>query len=135
MLVIDENLPASQRHWLRKWRIPFRAVGVEIAAHGTADENLIPVLHTLAQPMFFTLDQHFFRADWAHDSYRLAWLDVPECEAADNIRRFLRHPTFDTQSKRLGVVARISRAEVRFWRKGQHRLQKVMFGNRRSRFA
>jgi len=38
MLVIDENLPASQRRLLRKWRIHFRAVGVEIAAPGTQDE-------------------------------------------------------------------------------------------------
>ena len=125
MLVIDENLPASQRQWLRKRRIHFRAIGVDIVASGTRDENLIVVLHTLAQPMFFTLDRHFFRADWAHDSYGLAWLDVADGEAAAFIRRFLQHPTFDTQSKRLGVVARVSAAGMRFWRKGQPRLQGV----------
>ena len=30
MLVLDENLPASQRQLLRKWRIRVRAVGVDI---------------------------------------------------------------------------------------------------------
>jgi hypothetical protein len=125
MLVIDENLPASQRRLLRKWRIHFRAVGVDIAAPGTQDENLIPVLHQLAGPMFFTLDRHFFRADWAHASYGLAWLDVADDEAAQFIRRFLRHPAFDTQSKRLGVVGRVGAAGVRFWRKGQPHLQRL----------
>jgi hypothetical protein len=32
MLVLDENLPAGQPLWLRKWRIHFRVVGVEVAA-------------------------------------------------------------------------------------------------------
>jgi hypothetical protein len=110
---------------LRKWRIHFRAIGVDIAAPGTQDENLIPVLQRLAEPMFFTLDRHFFRADWAHADYGLAWLDVADSEAAEFIRRFLRHPEFGTQSKRLGVVARVGAAGVRFWRKGQPHLQRV----------
>ena len=125
MLVIDENLPASQRQLLRKWRLHFRAVGIDIAAPGMQDENLIPVLRKLAEPMFFTLDQHFFRADWVHASYGLAWLDVADNEAAEFIRRFLRHPAFDTQFNRLGVVARVGAAGVRFWRKGQPHLQRV----------
>jgi hypothetical protein len=45
MLVLDENLPAGQRSLLRKWRIRFRVVGAEIAASGTLDPNLIPILH------------------------------------------------------------------------------------------
>jgi len=119
MLVLDGNLPASQRQLLRKWRIRFRAVGVDIATSGTQDLDLIPILHTLAKPTFFTLDRHFFRADWAHASYGLVWLDVNDGEAAEDIRLFLRHLAFDTKSKRLGVVARIGTTDVRFWRKGQ----------------
>jgi hypothetical protein len=41
MLVLDENLPEGQRLWLRKWRIRFRAVGIEVASSGTKDSNLI----------------------------------------------------------------------------------------------
>jgi hypothetical protein len=125
MLVIDENLPASQRRLLLKWRIHFRAIGVDIAALGTQDENLIPVLHKLTEPTFLTLDRHFFRANWIHAGYGLAWLDVSDTEAAEFIRRFLRHPEFDTQTKRLGVVARVGADSVRFWRKGQSHLQTV----------
>jgi hypothetical protein len=125
MLVIDENLPASQRQLLRKWRIRFRAVGVDVATPGTQDLDLVPILHTLAKPTLFTLDRHFFRADWAHVSYGLVWLDVNDSEAAEYIRRFLRHPAFDTKSKRLGVVARVGATDIHFWRKGQSHLRIV----------
>ena len=129
MLVIDENLPASQRQLLRKWRIRFRAIGVDVALPGTQDENLIPVLHKLPEPMFFTLDRHFFRADWAHASYGLAWLDVADNRAAEFIRRFLQSSAFATQSKRMGVVAHVDAVGVRYWRKGQPRLQRVAWIN------
>src|SRR6267154_387312 len=98
MLVLDENLPAGQQQLLRKWRIHFRTVGVDLAASGTDDENLIPVLHRLPQPTFFSLDRDFYRPDWAHADYGLVWLDIKARQAADIIRRFLKHPTFDTQS-------------------------------------
>jgi hypothetical protein len=116
MLVLDENLPAGQRRLLRSWRIRFRAIGEEIAFSGAKDENLIPVLHKLPQPTFFTLDRDFFRRDWAHANYALVWLDVRRREAAGFIRRFLRHPSFDTQAKRRGVVARVHAGGVIWWR-------------------
>ncbi len=50
MLVLDENLPADQRQLLRKRRIRIRCVGVELAAFGDDDENLIPLLHRLPRP-------------------------------------------------------------------------------------
>jgi hypothetical protein len=50
MLVLDENLPASQRLLLRKWRIRFRVIGIDVANRGTDDENLLPLLHQLPRP-------------------------------------------------------------------------------------
>lgn len=116
MLVLDENLSAGQQLWLRKWRIRFRMVGAEIAAAGDQDENLIPALHRLAQPTFFTLDRDFYRPTLAHSGYCLVWLDVRGRLAAEFIRRFLRHSRFDTQAKRLGLVVRIHDLGVHFWR-------------------
>lgn len=116
MLVLDENLPADQRLLLRKWGIRFRAVGVEVADSGAEDENLIPSLHKLSRPTFFTLDRNFYRADWVHLGYCLVWLDVRRGEAAEFIRRFLRHPQFDTQAKRMGVVARVHPGGLVCWR-------------------
>ena len=56
----------------------------------------------LARPTFFTLDGHFYRWDWAPAVYCLVWLDVRRREAAEVTQRFLRHPAFDTQPKRMG---------------------------------
>ena len=125
MLVLDENLPASQRLLLRKWRIRFRAIGVDVAVSGTEDENLIPALHRLPQPTFFSLDGDFYRRDWLHSDYCLVWLDVRRREAAEFIRRFLRHPTFRTQAKRMGVVARAHANGVTFWRARQAAAESV----------
>lgn len=116
MLVLDENLPAAQRLLLRKWGIRFRAVGVEVADSGAEDEDLIPVLHKLSRPTFFTLDRDFYRAEWVHPGHCLAWLDVRRREAAEFIRRFLRHPEFDTRAKRMGIVARVHPGGVVYWR-------------------
>ena len=115
MLVLDENLPEAQCQRLLKWRIRFRIIGVEIASWGTLDENLIPVLHRLPNPTFFSLDRDFYRRVWRHASYGLVWLDVRDDHAADFIRRFLRHPAFDTQAKRMGIVARVHAAGVTYW--------------------
>jgi hypothetical protein len=125
MLVLDENLPAGQQRLLRKWRMRFRCVGVEVAAFGDDDENLIPLLHRLPRPTFFTLDRDFFRVDWAHERYCLVWLNVADDYAAEFIRRFLRHSTFDTRAKRMGVVARVHAHGVIFWRVGRRLPQSV----------
>jgi hypothetical protein len=119
MLVLDENLPESQRLLLRDWRFHFRVVGVEIAWIGAKDENLIPILGGLPRPTFFSLDRDFYRPAWAHTAYCLVWLDVRGNTAADFTRRFLRHSAFDTQAKRMGKVVRVHANEVTFWRVGK----------------
>ena len=125
MLVLDENLPADQRQWLRKWRIHFRVIGVDVAEWGTDDENLIPVLHRLAQPTFFSLDRDFYRPDWVHAHYALVWLDVTDDRAAEFVRRFLRHPAFNTRAKRMGIVARVHADGVHYWLAGKRSPQSV----------
>jgi hypothetical protein len=123
MLVLDENLPAAQRLLLLRWRIHFRVVGLDLAAWGTDDENLIPALRRLPQPTFFSLDRDFCRRDWAHASYSLVWLDVADDRAAEFIRRFLRHPAFDTQAKRMGTVARVHADGLSYWRVAESALK------------
>jgi hypothetical protein len=115
MLVLDENLPAAQRQLLRKWRIRFRFVGLDVSSSGAGDEDLLPLLHALPHPTFCTLDRHFYRRDWVHPNYCLVWLDVRPREAAEFIRRFLRHAAFDTQLKRMDTVARVHANGVTCW--------------------
>ena len=118
MLVVDENLPARQRQLLRDWRIRFRVIGVDVAAWGTKDEHLLPVLHRLAQPTFCTLDGDFYRPDWAHSAYCLVWLNVRGRQAAEFLRRFLKHPAFGSQAQRMGTVARVHAEGISYWRVG-----------------
>jgi hypothetical protein len=128
MNVLDESIVAQQCKQLRKWRIPFRQIGADLSTYGTTDENLIPLLHRLPQPTFFSHDGDFFKASLCHAHYALIYLDVADTEEAQFIRRFLRHPAFNTQAKRLGIVACVRSAGVRFWRKGQTGLQRVEWG-------
>jgi len=116
--LLDENIRDDQRALLRTWRIPFRQVGREISHSGVEDENLIPLLHRLHRATFFTQDEDFFKRRLCHDAYGLVHLDVKDAQVALYIRRFLKHPAFDTQTRRMRIVARIHVAGVRFWRKG-----------------
>ena len=43
-------------------------------------------------------------------------MHVGQNEAAVFVRRFLRHPNFNTQLKRMGCVVRVSHAGLTFWR-------------------
>ncbi len=123
MNVLDENIASQQCAKLRAWRIPFRQIGRHLSEKGALDENLIPLLHRLPQPTFFTHDKDFFRTALCHSHYAVVYLDVSDAAAAEFIRRFLRHPLFDTTAKRLGVVARVQISDVQFWKKGRQRLQ------------
>lgn len=125
MNLLDENVVAQQCEQLRKWRILFRQIGRDLSTHGTLDENLIPILHDLAQPTFFTQDEDFFKPALCHAHYALVYIDVIDTRTAEFIRYFLKHPAFNTQARRMGIVARVSAGGVQFWRKGQSRLQTV----------
>jgi hypothetical protein len=128
MNVLDENLAVQQCDQLRAWRIPFRQIGRHLSAHGTLDENLIPLLHRLPQPTFFTHDRDFFRAAFGHAHYAVVHLDVSDAVAAEYIRRFLRHPVFDTAAKRMGIVAQVQTGGVQFWKKAGPGLRFVEWG-------
>jgi len=125
MNVLDENIVAEQRELLRRWRIPFRRIGEHLAVFGALDENLIPVLHRLPQPTFFTSYEDFFEPTLCHANYALVYLDVDDRQTAAFLRRFLRHSAFNTRAKRLGIVARVHADGVQFWRNGISGLQTV----------
>jgi hypothetical protein len=77
------------------------------SAEDADDADIIPLLHRLAQPTFFTHDVDFFERGLCHRNYALIWLDLSPIDAARYIRAFLRHPEFDTNAKRLGKVIRV----------------------------
>ena len=58
----------------------------------------------------------FYDYQLCHAGYCVACLAVGQYETASFIRRFLRHPVFDTQSKRRGTVVRVSHTGMKVWR-------------------
>jgi hypothetical protein len=122
MLLIDENISELEVARLRKWGIRVRLVGEDVAKIGTTDENVLTALLQLKRPVLFTQDADFFRRRLLHVRYGLVWLDFKPSDVAAQIRRFLKHPQFDTQAKRLGLVARVHPDGVQCWRLGLQRV-------------
>ncbi len=105
MNVIDENIIQSQRDRLTKLKIHYRQIGFEVGSRGMKDHNdIIPLLHSLRRPTFFTRDQDYYDPELRHQNYCLVYLDVGPDEADEFIRRFLRHPSFRTQAEQMGNV-------------------------------
>jgi hypothetical protein len=124
--ILDENIIAPERERLRAWRIHFRRIGVEVGRFGIQDrEEIIPRLHHLRRPTFFTGDHDFYHPRLRHPGYRLVYLDVDFDETADFIRRFLRHPAFRTQAQRMGKVARVRHSGITYWQIG-HAVEHVI---------
>lgn len=120
MNVLDENIDIVQRERLRAGRIHFRHIGTSAGWPGMKDRNeIIPFLHTLRRPTFLTRDKDFYLAELRHAGYCLVFLDVAYKDAADYIRRFLRHPAFRTQAQRMGKVIRVRPTGLSWWEMGR----------------
>jgi hypothetical protein len=114
--ILDEDISVPECERLRVYKIHFRQIGVEIGRSGMKDrEEILPLLHRLKRPTFFTLDHGFYHPTLLHQGYCLVFLDIWEDEVAAYIRRFLRHATFRTQAQRMGKVVRVYRNGVSYW--------------------
>jgi hypothetical protein len=116
MIILDENFPDSQRQLLQGWRISFKQVGFEIGREGLKDDEIIPLLHQLNKPTFFTLDDDFFKRQLCHEQYCLVYVDVAQYESAAFIRRTLKHQEFNTKARRMGNVVRVSHKGLTIWK-------------------
>ncbi len=114
MIIIDENLPEWESSQLRDWGIRVRVVGLEVARLGIKDDQIIPLLRRLRGATFFTLDEDFFDRRLCHARYCLVWLDMAAKFSALHIRRFLKHPSFDTEAKRMRKVVRVRPNGIEF---------------------
>jgi hypothetical protein len=114
--ILDENILESQYQTLRSWRIRVRQIGRDVGRKGMKDDELIPFLLDQRRPTFFTRDLGFYERKLCHSYYCLVCLAVGQYEAATFVRRLLRHPEFNAQAKRMGVVVRVSSAGLQAWR-------------------
>ncbi len=115
MNILDENIPESQRQLLRGWRIQVRQIGHEIGNRGMKDEAIISHLHQFRSVTFFTRDLGFYDNRLCHPNYCLVCLAAGKYEVASFIRRFLRHAAFNTSTKRMGKVIKITHIGMRIW--------------------
>lgn len=116
MNILDEDISAPECARLRTYKLHFRQIGGVIGNSGMKDrEEILPLLHRLKHPTFFTLDHGFYHPTLLHQRYCLVFLDVWDDEAAEYIRRFLRHSEFRTQTQRMGKIARVRHRSVSYW--------------------
>jgi hypothetical protein len=120
MNILDENIPEGQESILRKKRIPHKQIGVDVGRKGMHDDELIPLLHQLGRPTFFTLDSDFYDRSLCHKGYCLVYLDVKDEKVADSIRLLLRHPELNTKGKRMGCVIRVMPKRLAVWRTNEN---------------
>ena|SRR2546423_409997 len=123
MNLLDENIRHDQGQTLRKWRIPFRFLIYDLARAGIQYPDIIPLLHRGKNPTLFTHDKDFFRRTLSHPGYCLVWLDLYDGDAALFVRRFLRHPEFNSHAKRMGKVVRLHPERITFWKSNARPLQ------------
>lgn len=115
MNILDENIPDSQRVLLRTRRIALRQIGLDLGRKGMKDDEIVPLLHQLDRPTFFTLDGDFYDPRLCHEGYCLVHLDVEEEMAADYVRRLLRYRELNTKAKRMGCVIRVLPTGLALW--------------------
>jgi hypothetical protein len=107
MIVLDENIRAPQEDLLRAGGIASRKIGADLMSKGASDSDIIPLLHGLKQPTFFTHDIDFWNSDLLHSNYCIVHLAVKPRDAASYIRRLVQYPRFSTAAKRLGKVIQV----------------------------
>jgi hypothetical protein len=59
VIVLDENIPASQRQLLQSWRLRPRQIGLDVGRRGLPDSEVLTLLMRLRRPTFFTRDEDF----------------------------------------------------------------------------
>jgi hypothetical protein len=125
--ILDEDISAVERERLRARKFHVRQIGIEVGRLGMKDRSdIIPLLHTLPTPTFFSRDHGFYHPRLLHAGYCLVYLDVAFDEVAEYARRFLRHPEFRTQAQRMGKVVRVRHSGASYWavrQKGEHALR------------
>jgi hypothetical protein len=80
VIVLDENVFASQRGRLKSWRVHLCQIGNDVGRKGMLDDEIIPLLRTLRRPTFISRDRDFFDKSLCHGRFCLIHFRVrPLC--------------------------------------------------------
>jgi hypothetical protein len=128
VIILDHNVTEDQINQLRRWKIHFEQIGVEVGRPEWDDEQeILRYLHRARSATFFTRDDDFFGFRLCHANYCLVFIDAANRETAMLIRRFLRHPAFKTKAKRCGKVVKLSPRVITWWEIGKPRRQDIIW--------
>lgn len=115
MIILDENILEGQRLLLEAWGIRVRQIGLDVGRKGLEDEQIVVLLRSLRQPTLFSRDLGFYSPELRHPHYAIVAAAVGQYEIAGFVRRFLRHPRFDTHAQRAGTIARLAPSGISYW--------------------
>jgi hypothetical protein len=115
VIILDENILEGQRLLLEAWNISPRQIGLDMGRKGLNDEQIIVLLRELRRPTFFSRDLGLYTPALRDHRYAIVVTAVRQYEVAAFVRRFLRHPMFDTKAKRTGKIIRLSSSGIGFW--------------------
>lgn len=127
MIILDENIPVDQCEMLWLKHIHAKQIGLDAARKGIQDQEIIPLLHRLDRPTFFSLDVDFYKRTLRHDGYCLVYLDIADDDAAEYILQVLRHPELNSKAKRMGAVIRAEPSGLTVWRVGQDDEERLLW--------
>src|SRR5262249_10083625 len=114
--ILDEDISVIERERLRARKLHVRQIEIEIGRLGMKDRSdIIPLLHSLCSPTFFTRDHGFYHPRLLHSGYCLVHLDVAFDEVAEYILRFLRHRAFRTHAQHRGKIMRVRPTGASYW--------------------
>jgi hypothetical protein len=126
-LFLDEQLDARLLPALRKWVTAQRLADLwpdEVIL----DDRLPELLLTLKQPTLLTIDKGLWDKSLCHPGYAVPVCWLPQDEQGllpELVRMLFRLPDFRTRAKRMGIVARMNKTGVEWWKHRVAGLQRV----------
>lgn len=115
MYLLDENITRDQRELLVRWRFQVKQIGVDFKTKGIKDEQIITLIQQTNGVLFLTRDSDFFKRKYCHSKYCIVYLDVEKLEVAYFIRKFLKHPLFNTNKKRIGKIIKVNQTLIQYY--------------------
>jgi hypothetical protein len=112
-LDVQEILPALKR-WITAIRLQELRPGEHIL-----DDRVPEILQSLNKATFLTIDHGFWDRRLCHPDYCILYFALRKDEQHQlprQLRRLFRLPQFRTRSAQMGVVARIQRETVVYWK-------------------
>jgi len=111
--VLDEQVGNQHYRVLQRW-ISIAKIGDGFGWKSMQDDEVRRELHGSGKT-FHTQDKGYYYPKHRHRTYCLVHYDVEDDELVTYIRRFLRHPQFNTHARRMGKVVRVTGQYIEVW--------------------